>query len=175
MPDIRDRVEEERGLLKRIQLHVPGFAGYRRREDIRTADNMLRRQLADMIEDARRRVEAAREVLAENYQMAVLDDVGGLIHSIQSLEGKVRHAEGGYSGISATMRILEDELNYLYEYDLSMLSAVELMGQEADALRRSAGGDDVSEKIAKLISLVNDFEATFEKRMRTITKTEVSK
>lgn len=175
MPDLRDRVEEERGLLKRIQLHVPGFAGYRRREDIRTADNMLRRQLAEMIEEARRRVEDARKALAENYQMAVLDDVGGLIHSFQSLEGKVRHAEGGYSGISPAIRIVEDELNYLYEYDLSMLDAVATMGEQADALKSAVGGDDVPEKISRLLSLVNDFEDAFKKRMRAITKTEVSK
>ncbi|MFQ6060105.1 MAG: hypothetical protein ACE5KV_02260 [Thermoplasmata archaeon] len=175
MPDLRERVERERGLLKRIQLHVPGFAGYRRREDIRTADNMLRIQIANMIKDVRGTVEEARAALAENYQIKELDKVGRLINRFQSLEGKVRHAEGGYSGISADIRIEEDEMNRLYEYDAALLDAAVTMGEEANTLMDAANNGDVPEHIAKLRSLVKDFEDTFQKRMLVITQTEVRK
>ncbi len=176
MPDIRDRVEEERGLLKRIQLHVPGFAGYRRREDIRTADNMLRIQMANMIKDVRRTVEDAREVMADNYVMGEVDKIGGLISGFQTLEGKVRHAEGGYSGISPAIRILEDELNRLYEYDASLLDTCVNMDNEAKALRDAAtGSDGLPEKVDKLRNMIRDFEDTFKKRMNVIGKTEVMK
>ena len=176
MPDLRDRVEEERGLLKRIQLHVPGFAGYRRREDIRTADNMLRIQMANMIKDVRGTVEEARELLAEEYQVEHLDKVGGLIGRFQAMEGKVRHAEGGYSGISADIRIEEDEMNHLYEYDASMLEAIVGMGREATSLRGAAdGGDNVSDLIKRIRSMLSDFADTFKKRMTVISKTEVMK
>jgi hypothetical protein len=176
MPDLRDRVEEDRGLLKRIQLHVPGFAGYRRREDIRTADNMLRIQMANMIKDVRRTVEDAREAMAENYAIEELDRIGGLISSFQTLEGNVRHAEGGYSGISPAIRILEDELNHLYEYDVSLLDACVSMDGEARALRDAAtGGGGLPEKVNSLRDMMRGFEDTFKKRMNVISKTEVSK
>src|SRR2546428_367087 len=55
MPDIRDRVEQDRGLLKKIQLVIPGYAGYRRREDIRAAGNLLRIQLANQLKSRRGR------------------------------------------------------------------------------------------------------------------------
>jgi hypothetical protein len=174
MPDLRDRVEQERGLLKRIQLHVPGFAGYRRKEDIRTADNMLRIQMADMLKQARRSVEDARKSLAEDYALEVMDDIGGLVSGFQTLEGKVRHAEGGYSGISAAIRIREDELNHLYEYDVSLLDACVNMDVEAKALRNDAsGGNGVSERISSLNNLLRNFEDNFEARMNAITRTDV--
>ncbi len=176
MPDLRDRVEEDRGLLKRIQLHVPGFAGYRRREDIRTADNMLRIQMANMIKDARRSVEDARESMAENHVIEQLDKIGGLISDFQTLEGKVRHAEGGYSGISPAIRILEDELNHIYEYDASLLDACVNMDSEAKALRdAAAGGAGLPERMNSLRDLIREFEDTYKKRMSIISKTEVSK
>ena len=53
MPDIRERVEEDRGLIKKIQLKIPGYAGYRRREDIRNADILLRNQVADQVKKVR--------------------------------------------------------------------------------------------------------------------------
>ena len=40
MADIRQRVQEEQGVLKKIQMFVPGFRGYRQREDLRDADRM---------------------------------------------------------------------------------------------------------------------------------------
>ena len=176
MSDLRERVEEDRGLLKRIQLHVPGFAGYRRREDIRTADKMLRMQMADMLKQVRGTVEETRSTLAENYQIKELDKVGGLISRFQSLEGKVRHAEGGYSGISPAIQVKEHELDRLYEYDVALLDAVADMGREAEELKAAADdGKEVPEKVAKLRSLADDFEETFKKRMLAITGTEVGR
>ncbi len=175
MPDLRERVEEDRGLLKRIQLHVPGFAGYRRREDIRAADSMLRIQMANMLKDARVTTERAREVLTENYHFKDLDKIGRLINRFQTVEGKVRHAEGGYSGISATIRVEEPELDSLYEYDASLLSDAASMAEEATALKAAVGGgDQVPERLAKLTSLLDAFEDTFTKRLIVITGTEVS-
>jgi hypothetical protein len=176
MPDLRDRVEQERGLLKRIQLHVPGFAGYRRKEDIRTADNMLRIQMADMLKGVRRSVEDARETLAENYAIEVMDKIGGLISNFQALEGKVRHAEGGYSGISAAIRIQEDELNHLYEYDARLLDYCVNMDREAKALRdASDGGNGLAEMVSNLRDMLRNFEDNFEARMNAITRTDVIK
>ena len=56
MVDLREKVEADRGLLKKIQVHVPGFAGYRRKEDIRAADSLLRLQIADRLHNIHRRL-----------------------------------------------------------------------------------------------------------------------
>ena len=47
MTDLRKRVEEDRGILKRIQIFLPGYSGYRKKEDLRIADSMLRNHVAD--------------------------------------------------------------------------------------------------------------------------------
>ena len=44
-PDLRTEVDKSRGLLKRIQLLVPGYSGYRKLEDLRAADELLRGQI----------------------------------------------------------------------------------------------------------------------------------
>jgi len=40
MTDLRTKVEEDRGLLKKIELFLPGFRGYRKKEDLRAADSL---------------------------------------------------------------------------------------------------------------------------------------
>src|SRR6267143_1767953 len=108
MPDIRDRVEQDRGLLKKIQLVIPGYAGYRRREDIRAADNLLRIQLANQLKGVRGDLEDIRDGWAMDGKVQGLSGIGNAIFTIEGLEAKVRHAEGGYSGISATIQGIRD-------------------------------------------------------------------
>src|SRR5437879_8818786 len=125
MPDIRDRVEQDRGLLKKIQLAIPGYAGYRRREDIRAADNLLRIQLANQLKGVRGNLEDIRDQMAMDGKVQRLQSIGNAIFTIEGLEAKVRHAEGGCCGLSATIQIKETELDKLYEYDYAMLDSLD--------------------------------------------------
>lgn len=176
MPDLRKRVEEDRGLLKRIQLHIPGFAGYRRKEDLRTADNLLRIQVANQLKDLKRQLEGARGTLTSNYMLKALEPLGALILKAQGLEGQIRHAEQGYSGLVADVRVLEPQLNALYEWDASLLDGVAALSQEAGALETDSVEDaaKVMEHLNRLRTGLTDLQATFKRRMLVITGTEVA-
>ncbi len=175
MPDLRERVEEDRGLLKRIQLHVPGFAGYRRREDLRQAENMLRIQMANGLKSARETTEEARELMVEENHYEELDRVGRVINRFRTLEGRVRHAEGGYSGISPAIRIEDAEINRLYEYDASLLDDASALAKETGELKVAAGeGKGLRKRTKEIRSQLDAFEDTFEKRMLVVSDTEVA-
>ncbi len=175
MPDLRERVEDDRGLLKRIQLHVPGFAGYRRREDLRQAENILRIQMANSLKSARETTEEARELMVEENHYEELDRVGRIINRFRTLEGRVRHAEGGYSGISPAIRIEDAEINRLYEYDASLLDEASALGKETAELKAASGEEKELRKRTKDIrSQLDAFEDTFEKRMLVVSDTEVA-
>lgn len=169
-------MEEDRGLIKKIQMHIPGFAGYRRREDLRTADNILRIQLADRLVKVKERIEGARGELTRNYQMGELENVGALIFKMTELDGRMRHAEGGYSGISADVRIEEPEINRLYEFDLALLEGINGMMAKADDLKAAArkDADAVHAAAEAFRETVSGFEDTFERRMKVISGTEVA-
>ena len=175
MPDLRERVEDDRGLLKRIQLHVPGFAGYRRREDLRQAENILRIQMANSLKSARETTEEARELMVEENHYEELDRVGRIINRFRTLEGRVRHAEGGYSGISPAIRIEDDEINRLYDYDASLLDEASALGKETADLKAAAGeGKGLVKRTKDIRSHLDAFDDTFEKRMLVVSDTEVA-
>jgi hypothetical protein len=177
MVDLREKVEGDRGTLKKIQTHVPGFAGYRRMEDIRAADSLLRLQLADRLVTVRKKLEDARAVLVENYSTQNLDKLGTLIMKFKAVEGDVRHAEQGYSGISATIRIEERQLDLLYEYDYSMITHVASMEGTLGNLKTIIGGGDseaVKGELERVRSWLDAFQENFRKRMKVITGTEVA-
>lgn len=67
--------------------------------------------------------------------MDYLEDVAGLVNGMHKTESRVRHAEQGYSGISADIRIEEDELNRLYEWDLQLLHTIDAIKSKVGALQ----------------------------------------
>jgi nitrogenase molybdenum-iron protein alpha/beta subunit len=172
MVDIRERIEEERGILKKIQLIIPGYEGYRRREDIRKADNLLRNQLADKLKNARNDIEDLRRNLVYKYETKNLEKIGSLLNYFQKIDGQLRHAEHGYSGISPAIRIGEEELNKLYEFDYSMAKIIaEISGETAKI--KSMSEEEIPEEIERIRVMLEEFEKTFKMRMLYITGTEV--
>lgn len=175
MADIRQRVEEDRGLLKTIQTFVPGFRGYRLKEDLRDSDRMLRAQLAKVLGIQRKGLEQCRR-LVKDLTSPQLDRIGGLISDLKQLEGEVAHAETGYSGIAADIQIGTSELNKLYEYDNGMIDNIGAIGTSVESLKASLKSSDQAQAESDMDSIESatiEMKERFERRMETITGTGV--
>jgi len=172
MSDVREYVEDNRGLLKKIELSIPGFRGYRLREDVRTADNILRSYIADQIEtDVKKPVERIGEKLTKTLEIDSIGDVRECINQIKGLEAKIRHAEHGYSGISPQFRIEERELNKIYEFDLALLNQIKDMQFTAQSLDNFVASNKMSELkmvIGELKNQVTVFDNAFNQRLSFI-------
>lgn len=173
MPDIRDRVEQDRGLLKKIQLVIPGYAGYRRREDIRAADSLLRIQLANQLKGVRGDLEDVRDGMAMDGKVQGLSAVGNLIFTIEGLEAKVRHAEGGYSGLSATIQIKETELDKLYEYDYAMLESLDKAAGIVPSVRDAGDPKSLDASVKSMRDALASFETAWKSRTNAVTGIQV--
>ncbi len=175
--DLRQRVEDNRGVLKRLQLLIPGFRGYRQGEDIREADSFLRMQVADKIRNARATVENSRQALASAGQFQVLNDLAPLIASLWQLEGEIRHAEQGYTGISPAVRINPQQLDRLYEYDYGFAEAADQLNQTLSSLPSLEMGGDASKApalVATSRGQVNQLEQAFKARLQVIEGIRIS-
>ena len=176
MADIRTRVEEDQGILKKIQNFVPGFRGYRRKEDLRDADKMLRQQLAQRLSVQRRNLEDCRGLITKTYNSKPLEVLGGLVSQFKKVESQVNFAEMGYSGISADIQIKEDELNSLYEFDAGLFGDVVQMQQAIGNLKTSLASQDDAKALLDLMEVkarITDFEDIFKRRIDVISGTEV--
>jgi hypothetical protein len=174
--DLRDRVEEDRGLIKKIELAIPGFRGYRLREDLRIADSLLRTHLADQLKNTKTVVEECREILTKNMELLVMEDVGKLLNRLNSIENRVRHAEQGITGVSADVRINIDELNDLYEWDLQLMDHIKEMNIIANTFRRSLeSGAEFKIHMKNMDIRITDFNELFDRRIRIISRVDLSR
>ena len=171
MPDIRQSVKEDRGILKKIQNIIPGFRGYRKKEDIRAADSLLRIQMADRMRDVKTGIEESRRMLVENMMIDHVEQVGGIINKLMAVEGRVRHAEQGYTGFSPAVRVEEEELNRLYEYDLMMVQSINDLLRLSGELKNAIYANDnakIHEQVDGLRANLNNFTRAFEERIPRI-------
>ncbi|MDW7775161.1 MAG: hypothetical protein SCH39_02355 [Methanosarcinales archaeon] len=176
MKDLRSKVEEDRGIVKQIELLIPGFHGYREREDIRAADSLLRQQLANKMKEINSIFEQCREELGRAMDLMLISDMGNIIKFSRLIENRIRHAEQGYTGISADFRIEEEELNTMYEWDLALLQTIDSIHTMAGELLNSILVDDgtASQKMRILKNTLNEFNSTLNKRMTKIAGLEVT-
>ncbi|MGA8665227.1 MAG: zinc ribbon domain-containing protein [Thermoplasmata archaeon] len=174
--DLRQSVDQSRGMLKRLQLLVPGYSGYRQATDIQAADSLLRLQVADKIRNARATLENARTALTNASQFAVLTDIAPLLADLQRLEGEIRHAEQGYTGISPAVRINPQQLDRLYEYDFGFAQAADQLSQTIAPLPSlsMSGGSGVPALLSTARGQVTQLEQAFKARLQAIEGIRVS-
>jgi len=152
---------------------IPGYAGYRRREDIRAADNLLRIQVANQMKSVRGDLEEVRDGMAMDGKVQGLQTIGNAIFTIEGLEAKIRHAEGGYSGLSATIQIKETELDKLYEYDYAMLESLDQAAGLVQAIRDAADPKAFEIAVKTLMKSLSTFETAWKSRSNAVTGIQV--
>ncbi len=175
--DLRQKVEGDRGALKRLQLLIPGFRGYRQGEDIREADSFLRIQVADKVKNARTTLENSRAGLVNANQFQALNDLSPLLANLWQLEGEIRHAEQGYTGISPAVRINPQQLDRLYEYDYGFAQAADQLNQTIAPLPGLLMGGDAAQApavIAAARGQVNQLDQAFKARIQVISGIRIS-
>jgi hypothetical protein len=166
-------VEQDRGALKKLQLLIPGFRAYRLGEDVRAADAMLRIQVADRLVIAMQKVDSIRAQMARTGMSTGITDIGGLRVEIQRLEGQIRHAEQGYTGISPAVRITPEKLDRLYERDWSFVASAETVVSSTKSVEDVVNTHDASQittMVNQLRSNLKDLENNFSTRLMDVEK-----
>ena len=167
MTDFRDRVQADRGLIKMIQLAIPGYRGYRKKEDLRIADRLLREELANRFSVVITALEGARKNILKKNELKLIEDAGGLVTRAGTCKERLLHAEQGYTGISPDYRIQEPQLNQMYDWDLGLLNHIEGLQSLANSPRdMTATGteSDISAKIDMAMTEFENYEQLFDRR-----------
>ncbi|HUI00189.1 MAG TPA: hypothetical protein VLX56_01005 [Nitrososphaerales archaeon] len=170
-PDIRKQVQASRGPQKTLELLIPGLRNYRKLDDLRVADNMLRNQVADKLLLAKSNLEAVRKQMSTAGDYTSLTSIGSVIFQLQQIAGEVRHAEQGYSGWVASITIDQNRLNQLYDNDSAFVaSAFDLVSATSPSsfTYDPANPASVMSAVSKVNAAVLDFKQKWSVRMEAV-------
>jgi hypothetical protein len=168
--DYRRTVEDSKGRLERLISKVPGYRGYKEKENRRAADKLLREQVAGELDEQRRRLIELQRSLLESGGLMLLDDLDRAVTKVQKLADKIRTASYGYAGLFDAVKVKEADLDALYEFDEDMLTQVMNIQKAVDSLAGvlESDGGDLKGAIRGVTSAADEAEATWRKREQAI-------
>jgi len=166
----RQTVEDSRGGLEKLISKIPGYHGYKEKENRRAADKLLREQLAGQLDGQRRQLAELQRDLLEGGGLLFVDDLERAVTKVQKLADSIRTASYGYAGLFDAVRVKEEELDALYAFDEDMLNHVSTIQGAIDALAAAIGASgDVKGAIRSLVSAAEEANITWKNRASAIT------
>ena len=117
--------EKVAAVLKSVARIFPGMPSYQEREGLRTQDKIIREQLAARIDEQVNRLQEIQSKLANKAVLQPMAHLDRQSRKIMRLADTVRFASYGYAGLFAGIKVDEQKLAQLYDYDLSLHQDIE--------------------------------------------------
>lgn len=156
------------GMLEDLMRKVPGFSGYLDRERRRDADRLQREFMAKSVTALKSKVQNAQEELLEAGQMKWMSKLDDVNNQIDRVAARLRHANYGYSGFFDAHQVNEDELNRIYEFDLSLVNNIAHAEEALTALQANLEGEQIKARIADLSKAVQEIDTKLDERERLL-------
>lgn len=169
-----DKIKEEMSGFEKLAAKIPGYKGYKEKELRREADKLLRDHIASRMRTVKTQLDGLQQDLISSGKFDLLDETGSTATQIQTFIDRVRTAAYGYGGLFSAVRVKEDDLDRVYEFDTALMSYV---GRIEDAIDRAKAGLE-TEDARSLILLVRDLareaNTTFDERQEVLKGTASS-
>lgn len=167
MENLKNTIKEKENSLEQLISKIPGFKGYRDREQSRTADKLQRKFLSDKLNQIKSNFMETSKVLIESGQLEQLTKVDSYLKKFDYFIDKINYAEYGYSGLFDAAKVNIEELEKVYEYDLTLVALLE----KIETLVTAWNAED-PEKTKQFISEIkmafDEFDKFFEQRKQIL-------
>ncbi len=171
MANLIDTISDHMGWFEKLTAKIPGYSGYKEKETRREADTLLRERLTTQLGEQLSRAEDVTGQMLTGPGLMQLDDMGKGNTRLQTLIDKVKTAAQGYAGFLDAVKVKEDELDSLYEFDNQMLFQVDEIAEAIDnvqAILDSGEAASIAPGVRRYVKIVSDSSALFDKRRNAI-------
>ena len=169
MSDLFDKVSGQMDVFKKLASHIPGFSGYVERQNRRASDKLLRESVAARFEELWTRTSEIQTSMVGEGMISLMDEMEQTAIKLRTFADKIKTASYGYAGFFDAVKIKEEELTQLYQFDLAFYDVAEQIGRALDNVEASMGDEEgLKAAIRHLISLTREAVTTFERRYEMI-------
>lgn len=133
---ILDKARARQNFLEQLANAIPGFKGYREKELRRDADRLEREHLAAQLEACKKALNTLASDATRGGSLDVINDVETARKRLDKVVARIRYADRGYAGFFDAIKVDEQALERVYEFDLGLIADVQAVKGAA-----AAGGD----------------------------------
>lgn len=174
MTEKKDYVEtakKQMRLSEKILAELPGFRGYKEKELRRESDKLIRNHLYRKVTQARNDVKDIFQKLADRRSLEVLGDMDRLVAKFDRVTEKVNHASYGYSGFFDVIKVQEEALDRMIDFDNQLVDEAAKVIDEASAFKAEIlkqKYDKAKDRVQSLTDALDAFEEAFDSRQEAI-------
>ncbi len=169
MDDMFSKITDEQNLLEKIASKIPGFGGYLKQEQRRTADKMLRDTLANRYDEQWQRISGIQRRMVEEGLLENVDNLESAAIKLRTFIDGMKTAAYGYGSLFDAVKVNEPELIKLYQYDYALLEGVSKISNAVDNVEASVGSDGLPAAIRNLTTAAAECVTAFERRKDVLT------
>ena len=122
---VLEEARSGQNILERLANMIPGLKGYREKELRRDTDRILREHLAKQLDECKKGLNDISNAALRAKQLDVINDVETARKRVDKLANSIRYADRGYAGFFDAIKVDDEKLNAVYEFDMAMVSGVD--------------------------------------------------
>jgi hypothetical protein len=158
-------IVSQRGSLENIVAKIPGFKGYHEKQARRKADRLVREQLAKDIQHIIQQFTRLENKLLDGGGLAHMTRTREVKSQIQALRDKIQTAAPKYSGMFASIKIGNEELDRIYAFDEAMFRFVFELQTAIDEFEAAVkSGEGIGEALDKVDEVAQKATDAFDLR-----------
>jgi hypothetical protein len=172
MADLRQTISDNLGGFESLMSKIPGYKGYKEKEMRREADTLLRQHLAAQYEAQLRRASDVASQMLTGPGLTQLNELDKGNTRLQTFIDKIKTAGQGYAGLFDAIKVKEDELDQLYEFENQMLVQVDSGAAAIDGIQAALDGGDanaIAPAVRGYVKAITDASAQFDQRRDVLT------
>jgi hypothetical protein len=156
--------EKVAAVLKSFARLFPGMPSYQEREGLRTQDKIIRERLAARIDEQVNHLQQIQSKLTNKAILQPLAHLDRQVRKIMRLADTIRFASYGYAGLFAGVKVDEQKLAQLYDYDLSLHREIEELAVAIGNLQQRQDDQWKTDSLEDFQQAVNRLEKRLEAR-----------
>jgi hypothetical protein len=173
MSDLRDsilgNVSGDMDIFRKLLSKIPGFKGYVESGVRRDSDKVLRDLIANRVRELESRISSLQREFISHGEIIYIDDLEAAAIKLRTFGDRVRTAPRGYSSLFEAVKIKEEELTRLYEYDTALLESTDSVSRAIDNVQASVGTDGLPAAIRNLESTARQCIEAYDRRDEVVT------
>ncbi len=161
-------VTGDQDIFKKILGKIPGFKGYMERQARRDSDKLIRDTIFNRFRELESQVSAIQRDFISHGEIAYVDDLEAAAIKLRTFADRVRTAPRGYSSLFEAVKINQEELAKLYEYDAALLDKADEVGSAIENVQASVGTDGLKAAIRNLETVAIQCIEAYDRREEVV-------
>ncbi len=158
-----------RNIIEKITYHIPGYAGYQKRERRRETDHLYRMYLVEKMREIKRIFDEVSNQITNMGNLDLLKPVDRIYKKLEKVTDKIRFADHGYKGFFDVVSVDFPELEKLYNFDLSLNEDIGAIKEKVDMLAKALDSDTLLPHLEGFMKSIDEFNEKMVSRDEVIT------